>query len=131
VPRNNLFVFLANPRSENHPYAQYELPYLEDGAAIQIGFMQLIHGVAQQKLEQWRARMISSALHGAAANLRQMDAATASCEKVAKKAPRSEKRAANSEASEGRNSCAPVSTQNRMTNFANRPRRAAKRVSRS
>ena len=89
VPRNNLFVFLANPRSENDPYAQFELPYLEDGAAIQIGFMQLIHGVAQQRLEQWRARMILSALHGAAANLRQMDAATASCEKVAKKTPKS------------------------------------------
>ena len=48
--------------------------------AIQIGFMQLIHGVAQQRLEQWRARMILSALHGAAANLRLMDAASAQCE---------------------------------------------------
>ena len=81
VPRNNLFVFLANPRSENDPYAQYELPYLEDGAAIQIGFMQLIHGVSQQRLEQWRARMILSALHGAAANLRMMDASSAACER--------------------------------------------------
>ena len=89
VPATNLFVFMANPHSEDHPYARYELPYLEDGAAIQIGFMQLIHGVAQQKLEQWRARMILSALHGAAANLRQMDAATSSCENVAKKTPRS------------------------------------------
>src|ERR1039458_1728013 len=84
VPRNNLFVFLANPRSENDPYAQFELPYLEDAAAIQIGFMQLIHGVAQQRLEQWRARMILSALHGAAANLRLMEAASAQCEKPAK-----------------------------------------------
>ena len=84
VPRNNLFVFLANPRSENDPYAQFELPYLEDGAAIQIGFMQLIHGVSQQRLEQWRARMILSALHGAAANLRLMEASSAQCEKPAK-----------------------------------------------
>jgi hypothetical protein len=82
VPATNLFVFLANPHSRDDPYAQFELPYLEDGAAIQIGFMQLIHGVAQQRLEQWRARMILSALHGAAANLRQMDASTASYEKV-------------------------------------------------
>ena len=89
VPRNNLFVFLANPHSEKDPYAQFELPYLEDPAAIQIGFMQLIHGVAQQRLEQWRARMILSALHGAAANLRLMDAATASCEKFPKKSPAS------------------------------------------
>jgi hypothetical protein len=43
--------------------------------------MQFIYGVAQQRLEEWRARMILSALHGAAANLRLMDAATASCEK--------------------------------------------------
>jgi len=90
VPRNNLFVFLANPgRKENDPYYAFEFPYLEDAAAVQIGFMQLIHGVAQQRLEQWRARMILSALHGAAANLRLMDAATASGEKVAKKTPKS------------------------------------------
>jgi len=89
VPATNLFVFLANPHSQDDPYAQFELPYLEDGAAIQIGFMQLIHGVAQHRLEQWRARMILSALHGAAANLRLMEAATASCEKVAKKTPKS------------------------------------------
>jgi hypothetical protein len=82
VPPTNLFVFLANPHSQNDPYAQFELPYLEDAAAIQIGFMQLIHGVAQQRLEQWRARMILSALHGAAANLRLMDASSAACEKV-------------------------------------------------
>jgi hypothetical protein len=54
---------------------------LEDAAAVQIAFMQFIYGVAQQRLEEWRARMILSALHGAAANLRLMDAATASCEK--------------------------------------------------
>ncbi len=74
-------MFLANPHSENDPYAQFELSYLEDGA-IQIGFMQLIHGVVQQRLEQWRARMILSALHGAAANLRLMDASSAACEKI-------------------------------------------------
>ena len=73
---------LANPgRKENDPYHAFEFPYLEDAAAVQIGFMQFIYGVAQQRLEQWRARMILSALHGAAANLRLMDAATASCEK--------------------------------------------------
>src|ERR1019366_9439163 len=82
VPKNNLFVFLANPgRKENDPYDAFEFPYLEDAAAVQIGFMQFIYGVSQQRLEEWRARMILSALHGAAANLRQMDAATASCEK--------------------------------------------------
>jgi hypothetical protein len=32
VPATNLFVFLANPHSQDDPYAQFELPYLEDGA---------------------------------------------------------------------------------------------------
>jgi hypothetical protein len=83
VPKNNLFVFLANPgRKENDPYDAFEFPYLEDAAAVQIGFMQFIYGVSQQRIEEWRARMILSALHGAAANLRLMDAATASYEKV-------------------------------------------------
>jgi hypothetical protein len=82
VPKNNLFVFLANPgRKENDPTDAFEFPYLEDAAAVQIGFMQFIYGVSQQRIEEWRARMILSALHGAAANLRLMDAATASCEK--------------------------------------------------
>ena len=82
VPTTNLFVFLANPHSEKDPYAQFELPYLEDPAAIQIGFMQLIHGVSQHRLEQWRARMSLSALHGAAANLRLMDKSGAAGEKA-------------------------------------------------
>jgi len=76
VPQNNLFVFLNNPgRKENDPYNAYEFPYLEDPAALQIGFMQLIYAVSQGRIEQWRARMILSALHGAAANLRLMDKA--------------------------------------------------------
>jgi hypothetical protein len=57
---------------------------LEDAAAVQIGFMQFIYGVAQQRIEEWRARMILSALHGAAANLRLMDAEAASRGKVGK-----------------------------------------------
>ncbi len=79
VPKNNLFVFLDNPDSEeddleDDPYDACEFPYLEDAAAVQIGFMQFIYAVSQQRMEQWRARMILSALHGAAANLRMMDA---------------------------------------------------------
>jgi hypothetical protein len=90
VPKNNLFVFLANPgRKENDPNEAFEFPYLEDAAAVQIGFMQFIYGVSQQRIEEWRARMILSALHGAAANLRLMDAEAASSEKFPKKSPES------------------------------------------
>ena len=82
VPKNNLFVFLANPgRKENDPCYAFEFPYLEDAAAVQIAFMQFIYGVSQQRIEEWRARMILSALHGAAASLRLMDAEAASSQK--------------------------------------------------
>ena len=83
APKTNLFVRLFNPHPENHPDYRYELPYLEDAAAIQIGFMQLIHGVAQELIRPDRAKLILSALHGAAANLRQMEAAMASAERPA------------------------------------------------
>ena len=90
VPENNLFVFLDNPgRKENDRYHAFEFPYLEDAAAVQIAFMQFIYGVSQHRIEEWRARMILSALHGAAANLRLMDTATASCEEGPKKSPES------------------------------------------
>jgi hypothetical protein len=75
VPKNNIFLFLDNPgRRDNDPYYPFEFPCLEDPAAVQIAFMQLIYAVTQHKIEEWRARMVLSALHGAAANLRQMDA---------------------------------------------------------
>jgi hypothetical protein len=77
VPHTNLFVMAWNPTREAEPYNPCELPFLEDAAAIQIGFMQLINGVAQQRIEIRRAKLILSAMHGAAANLRQMDAALA------------------------------------------------------
>ena len=87
APKTNLFVRLFNPHPENHPDYRYELPYLEDAAAIQIGFMQLIHGVAQELIPPDRAKLILSALHGAAANLRLMEANSAAGEKLSKKSP--------------------------------------------
>ena len=85
VPKNNLFVFLDNPgRKENDPYYTFEFPYLEDAAAVQIGFMQFIYGVSQQRIEEWRARMILSALHGAAANLRLMEGNPRPSQKMAR-----------------------------------------------
>lgn len=73
VPKNNLFLFLANPgRKENDPHYAFEFPDLDDVAGLQIAFMQFIYGVAQHRIEEWRARMILSALHGAAANVRLM-----------------------------------------------------------
>ena len=72
VPKNNLFVFLANPRPQASPYYQFELPYMEDPEAIQMAFAQFIHAVSQQMITESRARLVLSALHGAASNLRFM-----------------------------------------------------------
>src|SRR5271154_4373713 len=68
VPKNNLFVFLANPRPHESPYYPFELPYMEDPEAIQMGFAQFIHAVSQQMIPESRARLVLSALHGAASN---------------------------------------------------------------
>jgi hypothetical protein len=82
APKTNLFVRLFNPHPEQHPDYRYEMPYLEDPAAIQIGFMQLIHGVAQELIRPDRAKLILSALHGAALNLRMMEKAEARRERT-------------------------------------------------
>jgi len=63
------------------PVTGFQMPFLDDGAAIQIGFMQLIHGVSYFRLNPRQAKLILSALHGASANLRQMDKAIASAAK--------------------------------------------------
>jgi hypothetical protein len=83
VPKTNLFVLDRSMKRLDDPYNAYEFPLLEDAAAVQMGFMQLIHGVAQDRFDAWKAKAILSALHGAAANLRQLDSAIAHLEKEA------------------------------------------------
>ncbi len=56
------------------PAVVFDMPFLEDAASIQIAFMQLIHGVAHFRLDPRRAQIILSALHGAASNLRALNA---------------------------------------------------------
>ena len=87
VPRTNLFVFdPGNGRcNPDDPYNECEFPLLEDPAGIQIGFMQVIHGVVQRRFRPWETRAVLSALHGAAANLRQMDKALPYSRRTAKK----------------------------------------------
>lgn len=72
VPKTNLFVLEHAYKRPDDPYNEFEFPLLEDPAAVQVGFMQLIHGVAQDRFNSWKAKAILSALHGAAANLRQL-----------------------------------------------------------
>jgi hypothetical protein len=94
VPKVNLFVLDRGYRRPDDPYNEFEFPLLEDAAAVQIGFMQLIHGVAQDRFNSWKAKAILSALHGAAANLRQLDNAIADAEKYQEADEASEKKPA-------------------------------------
>jgi hypothetical protein len=57
--------------------ANVAIPFLDDGAAIQIGFMQVVHGLSHGRLNTRQGRLLLSALHGAAANLKVMNEAIA------------------------------------------------------
>jgi hypothetical protein len=55
------------------PLLNFPTPELEDAAGIQIGFMQVLHGVANGNLDVRKAGRMLSALHGAAANLQRLE----------------------------------------------------------
>ena len=93
VPKTDVFG-LRYQGTTGEPYQRFELPYLENGEAIQIGFMQLIHGVSTGLIAGSRAKVMLGALYGAAANLREINkaaerakAARAMIGKVPKKKP--------------------------------------------
>ncbi len=76
VPKTGVYMLTYTGKT-GEPYDPYELPYLDNNTAIQIGFMQVIHGVGSGLIDPKRARLMLSALHGAAANLREMNKAAA------------------------------------------------------
>lgn len=71
----------------------FPVPLLDDAAAIQIGFMQALHGVANRVLDPRRAKLILSALHGARMNLKQMEDCIRVAARGAKKPPAAVKQA--------------------------------------
>jgi hypothetical protein len=75
-------VKMWSPAAELDPLFQYQVPYLEDSAALQIAFMQYIYGVSQDRLEPTRARLVLGALKGAAANLRSREKAVAKAQEA-------------------------------------------------
>ncbi len=75
------------------PVLGFNMPTLDDLGAIQIAYMQLIHGVTSNRLDARRGRLILMSLQGAASNLRRM-------ERVAKQAKRALERNAQSVPSE-------------------------------
>jgi hypothetical protein len=76
VPKTGVYMLQYQGKT-GEPYDPYELPYLDNNTAIQIGFMQIIHGVGSGLIEPKRARLMLSALFGASANLREMNKSAA------------------------------------------------------
>ncbi len=78
MPMTTMFVEEnPHPRPGDYPIAGFQVPFLDDASAIQIGYMQLIHGVSHLRLDTRRARLILLALQGAAANLKHVETALA------------------------------------------------------
>jgi len=72
--RNMFIAQKANAAPGEWPIVEFPVPALEDAAAIQIGFMQALHGIANGNLDIRKAKLILSALHGASANLQRLEA---------------------------------------------------------
>jgi len=73
APKSNPFIWLRNPVAETHAKDTNGLPPLRDLEAIQIGYMQVIHAVVEDRIRPRHAGLILSALRGASANLREMN----------------------------------------------------------
>ncbi len=101
VPKTDLFG-LHYTGTTGEPYDPLELPYLDTGEAIQIGFMQLIHGTSTGLIDARRGRIMLAALYGAAANLRDMNkfAARAKAAQAMIGSPMAKKKAASVKAVE-------------------------------
>lgn len=61
------------------PMPEFPIPFLEDAAAIQIGYMQALYGITNHRLDPKQARLVLAALDGARTNLKQMEACVAAC----------------------------------------------------
>ena len=72
VPRTHAFL-PASPVMEIDPTYPYELPYLEDFEALQIGYMQFIRGVVDKRIDPRPAKLVLEALKAVGTNLRHKD----------------------------------------------------------
>jgi len=62
------------------PMPEFPIPFLEDAAAIQIGYMQALYGITSHRLDPKQARLVLAALDGARTNLKQMEVRRRVCE---------------------------------------------------
>jgi len=68
------------------PMPEFPIPFLEDAAAIQIGYMQALYGITSHRLDPKQARLVLAALDGARTNLKQMEACVNNITQVSKSA---------------------------------------------
>jgi hypothetical protein len=61
------------------PMPTFPIPFLEDAAAVQIGYMQALYGIISKRLDSKQARLVLTALNGARSNLKQMEACVTAC----------------------------------------------------
>jgi hypothetical protein len=83
--RQMFFEGKKNPAPGEWPVYEFPVPILEDAAAIQIGFMQALHGVCNDNLPPRKAKLVLSALHGASANLNRLHECLAAARNVLEK----------------------------------------------
>jgi len=74
------------------PVLEMPIPFLDDPAAIQIAYMQVLYGITTRRLDLRQARLVLNALNGACKNLKQMDAFVRECAEAA--APKDKKKQA-------------------------------------
>lgn len=72
VPRTHVYL-PSTPIMEIDPSYPYQLPYIEDFEALQIGYMQFIRGVVDKWIDERRAKLVLDALKAAGTNLRHKD----------------------------------------------------------
>lgn len=61
------------------PMPEFPIPFLEDAASIQIGYMQALYGITSHRIELREAKLVLSALRGATENLKRMEACVTAC----------------------------------------------------
>lgn len=71
--RNMYFAYNRMATRGEDAMIGFHTPELEDAAGIQIGYMQTLYGIANGHLDCRRAKLMLSALHGAAPNLQRLE----------------------------------------------------------
>jgi hypothetical protein len=71
---HGMFVEPSPKLPDAPPMHDFPIPFLDDPAAIQIGYMQALYGITSKRLDPRQARLVLASLDGARRNLRQMEA---------------------------------------------------------